>query len=162
MGKIQKSQDFQKLHLRNLQVHVDNHQKALPIQKRFIKVLVRELLGFLNISCLEISIYFTTDQKISKLHADFFNDPTTTDCITFPIDSDFLGEIFVCPSVAIAYAKKHNQCPIEETILYLVHGVLHLIGYDDLDPKSKRVMRRMEKKCMSHIINTLDIKDLTK
>lgn len=161
MGKIQKSQDFQKLPLRKLKVHVYNQQKALPIKKRFVVSLAEELLSFLNVSCEEISFYFVSEKKISSLHKDFFNDPTVTDCITFPIDQDFLGEVFICPSVAISYAKKHNLCPIEETILYLIHGVLHLIGHDDLEKEKRKVMRLWEKKCLKHILKSLDIKSLT-
>lgn len=153
MGKAQKSLAFQK-HLLP-KVHIDNHQKALPIQKRFITRIVKEILSFLQVDCKEISIYFTTVEKISELHGQFFNDPTPTDCISFPIDEEHLGEVFVCPAVAIAYAEKHNIDPLQETLLYLVHGILHLIGYDDLDTDSKRIMRRMEKKCMNHITSFL-------
>jgi probable rRNA maturation factor len=38
--------------------------------------------------------------------------------------------------------------PYRETILYLVHGLLHLVGYNDLEPKDKAAMRRKEKSCM--------------
>ena len=162
MGKIQKSQDFQKPLLRNLKVHVYNQQKALPIKKRFVVLLVKHLLEFLDISCQEIAFYFVTEKKISILHKDFFNDPTVTDCITFPMDQEFLGEVFICPSVAIDYAEKNGLCPIQETILYLVHGVLHLIGYDDLEPGKRKIMRSWEEKCLKQILKTFDIKNLTK
>lgn len=152
MGRIQESQGSQKHPLRNLQVHVDNHQKALPIRKRFISQTVKEILTFLRVDCEEVSIYFTTEEKIAALHEQFFQDPTPTDCISFPIDDQHLGEVFVCPSVAITYAKKHHIDPFQETLLYMVHGILHLLGYDDLDPKSKKIMRRMEKKCMDHLL----------
>ncbi len=158
MGKIQESQDSQKhLPLHNAIVHVGNQQKALPIRKRQITRIVKELLSFLKTDCEEISVYFVTEKKISELHDQFFQDPTPTDCISFPIDKQHLGEIFVCPSVAILYAKKHNIDPFKETILYVVHGILHLIGYDDLDPKSKKIMRRMEKKCMDYLETRFDI-----
>ncbi len=151
MGKIQRSQASPKPPLHNLQIHIDNHQKALPISKRFMKSCVKKILSFLNVECEEISLYFTTEKKISLLHEQFFQDKTPTDCISFPIDRRHLGEIFVCPAVAIAYAKKHGKDPSEETLLYVIHGILHLVGYDDMNPKSKRIMRRMEKKCMNYL-----------
>lgn len=147
MGRTQKLRISQK----HLQLNLYNNQKALPIPKRLISQIVKEILTFLKVDCKEISIYFTTVKTISELHQQFFNDPTPTDCISFPIDQEHLGEVFVCPSVAIEYAKKHAIDPLQETILYMIHGILHLIGYDDLDPASKRLMRRMEKKCMDHI-----------
>ncbi len=153
MEKTQKSPDSQKRPPPN--VHIDNRQKALPIKKRTVSTIVKELLSFLQVRCEEISVYFVTEKKIAELHDQFFQDPTITDCISFPIDDKHLGEIFVCPAVAIAYAKKHNLDPWDETLLYLVHGILHLIGYDDLDPKSKKIMRKMEKKCLRHISSAL-------
>ena len=138
-------------------VHIGNTQKDFPIKKRLICQLVRSVLEFLEVECKEISIYFVTRKKISALHERFFQDPSPTDCISFPLDDEHLGEVFVCPSVAIAYAKEKRLDPFEETILYIVHGILHLIGYDDLTPADKKIMRRMEKKCMERIRSKLDL-----
>lgn len=151
MARTQKSPASQKLLLPKLKIHIENHQRALPIRKRSISKAIKEVLSFLKIDCEEISVYFTTEKKIAQLHDQFFNDPTPTDCISFPLDNKHLGEIFVCPSVAISYANKHNLDPMNETILYVIHGILHLIGYDDLTPSDKKVMRRMEKKCLNHL-----------
>ena len=133
---------------------VENKQKALPIRKRLISEIMKELLLFLKIDYEEISFYFVTEKKITDLHRQFFQDPTPTDCISFPIDEKHLGEVFVCPAVAIEYAKKHNTDPLKETILYAIHGLLHLLKYDDMDPESKKTMRRMEKKCINHLKKT--------
>ena len=64
------------------------------------------------------------------------------------MDSSYLGDIFVCPAAALRYDPKD---PYKETLLYLVHGVLHLLGYDDIEPAAKRKMRKMERKCMDHL-----------
>ena len=109
------------------------------------------MIAFLGLSCDEITLYFVDEKKIGEIHDQFFQDPSPTDCISFPIDDSHLGEIFVCPAVAVAYAAKRSADPFEETLLYIVHGILHLIGYDDLDPKGKREMRKMEKRCMRHL-----------
>lgn len=116
-----------------------------------MRLLVREVLSFLEISPKELAIYFVGEKKISELHEQFFQDPTVTDCITFPIDEEFLGEIFVCPKVALSNAKKRGLDPQKEVLLYVIHGILHLIGYDDLNPKERRSMRKMEKSCMRHL-----------
>ncbi len=132
-------------------ITVINRQKALPINKRSVARAATEILSFLQVEWEELSIYFVTKKKIAELHEQFFNDPTETDCISFPLGDKHLGEIFVCPEVAIDYATKHNLDPSEETLLYLIHGILHLIGYDDLDPMKRREMRKMEKKCLKHL-----------
>lgn len=112
---------------------------------------VSELCHFLLVSCDEISFYFVTEKKISELHAQHFNDPTPTDCITFPIDTSYLGDIFVCPKVAVDYAQKKHLDPFQETLLYVVHGILHLLDFDDMEPKQKSIMRKKEKTCMHHL-----------
>ena len=94
----------------------------------------------------EVVIYFVGIRKITQLHADHFQDPTPTDCITFPLNEDILGEIFVCPKAALDYNPKH---PYEETTLYIIHGLLHLLGYDDIDTKERGRMRREEKRLMA-------------
>ena len=104
------------------------------------------LLQKKSVECQEISIYFVSEKKITQLHADHFKDPTPTDCITFPLDNDFLGEIFVCPKAAILYNPKQ---PYQETTLYVIHGLLHLLGYDDISSKERARMRREEKKLMT-------------
>ncbi len=56
-----------------------------------------------------------------------------------------LGEVFVCPKTALEYVQKKGGNPYLETSLYLVHGILHLLGYDDLTPKERTKMRQQER-----------------
>lgn len=99
----------------------------------------------------EVGVYLVPVLEISELHDKFFNDPTPTDCISFPVDEEYLGEVFVCPQVAIDYAKKRKLNPYEELSLYVIHGLLHCFGYDDIEPADRRVMRKKEKSCMAII-----------
>lgn len=128
MEKIKKSQDFPK-----------------PSQ---VNKLIDLLLAFYDVQFEEVTVNFVDTPTISQLHADFFDDPTPTDCITFPID-DGVGEIFVCPEVGIQYAKEHNLDVDEEVTLYVVHGILHLLGYDDIEEADRKEMREQEKRCIS-------------
>ena len=104
----------------------------------------------------EITIHLVNKEKISELHAQYFSDPTPTDCISFPLNSIddtscgylHLGEVFVCPEVAIEYATSHNIPPLQECILYTIHGILHLLGYDDIDEEDRQKMRKAEERCM--------------
>jgi len=134
-----------------MKVFVANRQKDLRLSVRGAKALVRAILELQQVGCREICLYFVSEKRISELHREFFNDPSPTDCITFPLDDEMLGEIFVCPKAAIEYCKKHGGDPLEETALYIVHGILHLLGYDDLEPAKRRAMRKKEKKCMAHL-----------
>lgn len=132
-------------------IRIFNRQKDLKIDKSSARALVASVLAHLGVKTEEISLYFVDQKKICQLHATYFQDPTPTDCISFPLDEEILGEIFICPSVALEYARRKNLDPYQETSLYVIHGLLHLIGYDDLEPKARRIMRKKEKSCMRHI-----------
>lgn len=97
----------------------------------------------------ELSLVFLTDPALARLHADFLADPTPTDVITFEGDpaQGTAGEICVSADAALRQTGKRRDFSSELT-LYLVHGWLHLAGYDDLQPAKKRRMRRAESQAM--------------
>jgi probable rRNA maturation factor len=129
-----------------VQVTVYNRQKFLPIKTTSVRRLVSFVVDQKKITCKLISVYFVGPRKITQIHKDFFNDPTLTDCMTFPIDKDFLGDCVICPKVAL---ERNPKKPYEETSHYLIHCLLHLIGYDDIDKKKQRLMRREEQRLLS-------------
>lgn len=104
----------------------------------------------------ELSVVFLTDPALARLHADFLDDPTPTDVITFegeswpglPAGAASAGEICVSVDTAARYARENGRDFSRELTLYLVHGWLHLAGYDDLEPAKKRVMRRAEARAL--------------
>lgn len=142
-----------------MKVLCTNAQDALSIDEFQVERLVQTFLSWKEVVCNEMSIHFVSKEKISELHESYFQDPSPTDCISFPIDSPdeddggykILGEIFVCPEIAIEYAQKHHLSPFKEVSLYIIHGLLHLLGYDDQDPKSKSIMRDEEKAAISYL-----------
>lgn len=114
------------------------------------RALAKAVIEYKRSNHRGLAFYFVTKKRICELHSQFFQDPTLTDCITFPIDETH-GEIFICPRAAILYAREHGGDPHDETALYMIHGILHLLGYDDLNPSKRRAMRKNEKKCMAHV-----------
>jgi probable rRNA maturation factor len=98
----------------------------------------------------ELSIAFLTDAALAKLHGRFMEDPTTTDVITFEGDSahGIAGEICVSVDAAARHSGKSAAALSREVTLYVVHGWLHLAGYDDRSPAAKRRMRAAEARAM--------------
>lgn len=135
-----------------MKVHVASKQTAFPLSPASVRQVVKAVLAYENVTTEEVGVYFVSTEKICALHDEFFNDPTPTDCITFPIDEAFLGEIFICPETALNYVKNSGGDKYQETTLYLIHGLLHLLGFDDLDPKEKRKMRAREKLHMEQLL----------
>ena len=99
----------------------------------------------------ELSLVFLTDPALAQLHADFLDDPTITDVITFEGDTAHgsAGEICVSADTANAYARRHGRDFSAELTLYVIHGWLHLAGYDDLQPAKKSRMRAAEARAVS-------------
>ncbi len=127
--------------------------------KRKVRLYVKALLEREQIDCDEIYITYVNEKQIAEIHRQFFQDLSVTDCITFPIDASgnrktgpcILGEIYICPPVAKQYAEEHGFSPEKELTLYLIHGLLHLLGYKDYTEKERRVMRKKEKEYMEYI-----------
>lgn len=141
-------------------VHVSlfNEQEDLSIDSSSVASVVRLVLKEQGCTTDEVSVYFVSVEEISHLHALHFDDPSPTDCITFPLNQEeqvgerILGEIFICPKVAIDYAlsaekEASTQDFYTELTLYLVHGLLHLLGFDDID-ESDRLQMRFEERSM--------------
>ena len=109
----------------------------------------------------ELSLVFLTDAALAQLHADFLADPTPTDVITFEGNPGLgtAGEICISADAALRHLAPRRRPALNsqpsalssfgtELTLYLVHGWLHLAGFDDLVPKKKRAMRRAEARAM--------------
>lgn len=139
--------------VRNAHPRLRIPRQAVP---RIIALLDEHAKDFLG-GCPpgELSVVFLTDPALAKIHADFMNDPTATDVITFEGNPavELGGEICVSADTARAYAKDHKRDFAAELTLYIVHGWLHLAGYDDLQPAKKRRMRAAEKRAMALLQN---------
>lgn len=134
-------------------------QKDLRCASLYFKEITTFLVKELGIVTDEVVIHLVTQKKISQLHGQFFSDPTPTDCISFPIDGlslsvghHLLGEVFICPKVAIAQSKHYHTLPYEELIRYLIHGLLHLIGHDDTKRKERAVMKQQEEMLLKKVV----------
>ena len=100
-----------------------------------------------------LSVVFLNEEEHSKIHGDFLQDYRPTDVITFPADSEneMVGEICVSVDRAISEAENRNL-PLEKELgLYLIHGWLHLVGFDDQNETDRKIMRREESNAMSAV-----------
>lgn len=140
-----------------MEVFVNDKQSDLKIKPNLIQQLTAEVIRFEKKSCDEVNLHFVDTEEICTLHKHYFNDPSPTDCISFPMDDaetegyTILGDVFVCTQTAIQYAKDHHLDTYQELSLYIVHGLLHLMGYDDIQEPDRKAMRDAEEKHMKHL-----------
>jgi len=110
-----------------------------------------------------LSIRYIDDATARTLHADHFDDPTTTDVMTFP-DGGYdpangtllLGDLAVCVDVARREASLRMRPVGDELTLYILHGVLHLLGYDDRTAAKRRVMWQRQRELLASVGITLE------
>ena len=100
----------------------------------------------------ELSILLVDEQTMTDYHVQFMGLPGPTDVLSFPMDelrppSDddeppegLLGDIVLCPRVTAAQAAENGRTPEGEADYLLVHGILHLLGFDHAEEGEKKVM----------------------
>lgn len=165
VGMIQKQQELQVyqkplFYNSSLDVYVFNNQNSLPVSEKSVQALVNSVVSFEGHHFDEAAIHFVSVEAICSLHKQYFNDPSPTDCISFPMDDakeqgyKVLGEVFVCPEVAKGYIQEKGGDLYEETSLYIVHGLLHLMGYEDMNNDERAKMRQAEKRHMENLKST--------
>lgn len=144
-----------------LQIDFKNKQREVPIvvSLKSIEGVVMAVLHLENRSADGLSLSLVSEKVIRNYHKRFFGDPSSTDCITLPLDADFeeavpfryLGDIFVCPKTALQYVKNDKKAFWKELSLYIVHAMLHLVGYDDITQLQQTTMRKKERHVMSFL-----------
>ncbi|MDF1823190.1 MAG: rRNA maturation RNase YbeY [Verrucomicrobiales bacterium] len=95
----------------------------------------------------EVEVSLISDEAIAQVHADFMDDPTATDVITF-----HHGEILISVDTAEREGPEHGHSIAEETLLYLIHGLLHLNGHTDLAEKEREVMHRCQDRILQELL----------
>jgi probable rRNA maturation factor len=133
-------------------IRITNCQKTLPLDRRRMKAAILAILGDAEILESEISVAVVDDAIMAELHGRFLDDPTPTDVLSFVLEQSpgrLEGEVIVSADTAVTNAAKYHSTPAEELLLYAIHGTLHLVGYDDVTPAKRAVMRKREKEYLT-------------
>ena len=118
---------------RKLKIEVTDRQAVLQLPAEEIERVVRTVLEQEDAGG-EISVGVVDDDEIRRLNEKFLGRDGVTDVLSFPYENDdreISGEIVVNAEVAARQAAERSHTPEDETLLYVVHGLLHMLGYDD-------------------------------
>jgi probable rRNA maturation factor len=104
----------------------------------------------------ELSLALVNDRRMAALHEQFMGIPGPTDVLTFPLDEDdrgnvTAGEVVVCVPEARRQAKERGVDVERELLLYALHGMLHLCGYDDRTTPAFRTMHATEDRILTQL-----------
>ena len=125
--------------------------KDLPIRK--LKALALRILQLTGHENFELTVGLIGNAEMRRLNAKFRNKDYPTDVLSFPAQQNLPGAIHLLGDVIISFdkaqqqAKERSRSLQEEVVTLLIHGVVHLLGYDhERSEKDARIMGRLEKK----------------
>lgn len=130
--------------VKNLTINVPENA---DIDKKFIHSIVSNLKKELEFSIDSIQINLVNSNEIMSINKKYLNHNYSTDIITFDYSStekNLEGEIYISTEDAASNAKKFKVSFKDEIMRLVIHGFLHLLGYNDQTHKEKIVMKRLE------------------
>lgn len=130
-----------------------NNESGVDVDEAAIQRLVMYAFEHLNVHPdAEVAIQMVDEGAMERLHIEWMDEPGPTDVLSFPMDElrpgtddeptppGLLGDIVLCPQVAIAQAATAGHSTMDELLLLTTHGLLHLLGFDHAEPAEEREM----------------------
>ncbi len=139
-----------------------SNESAIEVDSDLVLKLAEFVRGQLRLHPqVELGITFVDEEPMTELHIRWMDEPGPTDVLSFPMDelrpgSDLraptqgiLGDIVVCPQVAKSQAETAGHPAINEILLLVTHGMLHLVGFDHAEPEEEKEMFDLQKKLLA-------------
>ncbi|MGO9479580.1 MAG: rRNA maturation RNase YbeY [Limisphaerales bacterium] len=173
-------------------VAITNRQRLKQIDRRLLKAIVNALLAELELEQAEIGICLVAAPEMTRLNETFLRHAGSTDVIAFdyrdktvgadvrrPLNQkhapekkpappcvvackEIHGEIFICVDEAVRQARRFGTSWQSEIVRYLVHGILHLLGFDDSSAGARRRMKRAENRLLRRLAGRFSLAQLSR
>jgi probable rRNA maturation factor len=148
-----------------------NRQRDRRLNLRFLRRVLRHVLTEqLRVPAAELCFHFVSAAEMARVNWQFLQHEGSTDVITFDhalthhaprtTPAALHGEAYICVADAVKQAREFQTTWQSEVIRYAVHALLHLQGYDDLQPAQRRVMKREENRLMRGLAKVFDLAQL--
>jgi len=132
-----------------MKIAIASPQESIPIDRKALRHVVQTVLEGEDVGDAEISLAFVDNATIHQLNKRYLNHDEPTDILTFPLSEPgarkLSGELVIGAEVALAQAQSRGHDVQTELALYVIHGILHLCGFDDKSAKDCEEMRRRER-----------------
>jgi probable rRNA maturation factor len=136
-------------------------QEAVPVDRGRVREVVRAVLAGEGVADYELSLAFVDNPTIHRLNQRYLRHDEPTDVLSFPLSdpsaAKLSGELVIGAEVAQAQAAERGHDVQAELALYVIHGLLHLCGYDDHNPADAAAMRDRER----HYLRELGLPDIS-
>lgn len=148
-------------------IAIADQQEALAVDEAYLIEVGQRTLAEEQVAAAQISIVLVDNPTIHELNRQYLDHDEPTDVLSFLLDCEsgeaaepevnaamgagkqIDGEIIISAEMAAQRAPEFGWSPTDELVLYLVHGLLHLTGYDDLEPEAQQNMRRREREILA-------------
>jgi probable rRNA maturation factor len=141
-------------------IAIASPQEIVAVDRGRLRELVRTVLAGENVADAEISLAFVDNPTIHTLNKRYLNHDEPTDVLSFPLSEPnakrLAGELVIGVEVALAQAQERGHDVQAELALYVIHGMLHLCGYDDKSDEAAGQMRQRER----HYLAALQLPDI--
>ncbi len=130
-----------------------NNESGIEVDESALLRLAAYELDFLRVHPdAELAILLVDEAAMEQLHVQWMDEPGPTDVLSFPMDelrpgsddeitpAGLLGDIVLCPQVAVAQAEEAGHSVLDELLLLTAHGMLHLLGFDHAEPDDEKEM----------------------
>ena len=126
-----------------LTVNISSSQTALRAPRKKITALVEFVASAESAQVDEVDIAIVTSRRIAALNRRYLRHAGSTDVLSFDLSvpgGGTIAQVIVCGDVAVRQARARRIGPQRELMLYIVHGLLHVMGYDDTNPQAAEKM----------------------
>jgi probable rRNA maturation factor len=150
-----------------MNLHIQNNQLKIKIDSRKIRGTILKILKILDCADKEISLSFVDDKKIKQLNKQYLGKDKATNVLSFSLQENeygnvnpqILGDIVISADTAQKDASQGNLTIAQEIDFLIIHGLLHLLGYNHENTTKKETskMRKKERE-LFNLVNSSDIK----
>ncbi len=144
----------------NIQINLRNQQTAIRLNLTSLKRLAKKILNSLGIRKADVTIVFVNRQTIQSLNKQFLKRSYATDVLAFDLrekaSSSLCADIIISTDAVVVQSKKFKTTIAQELALYVIHGILHLVGYDDHSSLDIFRMRKKEIEVLGKLKNNIN------
>jgi probable rRNA maturation factor len=139
-----------------------NNESGVDVDEAALQRLATFALDQLHVHPdAELAILAVDEAAMEQLHVQWMDEPGPTDVLSFPMDelrpgtdefqtpAGLLGDIVLCPQVAIAQAEAAGHSPMDEMLMLTTHGLLHLLGFDHAEPDEEKEMFGIQREILA-------------
>tara|TARA_B100000902_G_scaffold376537_1_gene407718 strand:+ start:543 stop:977 length:435 start_codon:yes stop_codon:yes gene_type:complete len=135
-----------------IEINIFKEFEDIDFHKNHIVQLINLSLEGTKYTQVKINLIFCDNDKLNSFKQEYFNDDVLTDIVTFPIknDNDLEAEIYISIEMAKINADEYNVSLNNEISRLIIHGVLHLIGFNDDKEDAKKIMFSKQEEIISN------------